>query len=98
MTRHQRGYIFEAFNAFHVRYYANEIVDGKPVRKQRSHRLCSKDRATGHGTPSAKAVRQACDEFMLKVNQTQHTSQSLQQDILISDFWQQRYLPYNEEI
>jgi integrase len=98
MTRHQRGYIFEAFNAFHVRYYANQIVEGQTVRKQLSHRLCTKDRATGHGNPSAKAVRQLCDEFMLKVNQTQHTSQSLQQDILISDFWQQRYLPYNEEI
>jgi len=98
MSRYQRGYIFEAFNAFHVRFYANQIVDGKPVRKQRSHRLCTKDRATGHGTPSAKAVRQLCDEFMLKINQTQHTSQSLQQDILISDFWQQRYLPYNEEL
>ena len=98
MGRYQRGYVFEASGAFFVRYYVNEIVDGQPVRKQRSQRLCAKDRSTGHGASSAKAVQQLCDEFMLKVNQTQHTSQSLQHDILISDFWQQRYLPYNEEI
>jgi hypothetical protein len=37
MAGHQRGYIHEAFGAFHVRYYVTEIVEGKPVKKQRSH-------------------------------------------------------------
>ena len=40
MARYQQGYIFEAFKAFHVRYYVTEIVDGKPKRVQRSQRLC----------------------------------------------------------
>jgi len=40
MGRYQRGYICEAFGALHVRYRAEEIVDGKLVRKQRFHRLC----------------------------------------------------------
>ena len=32
MRRYQTGYVYEAFRAFHVRYYATEIVDGKPKR------------------------------------------------------------------
>ena len=43
MERYQRGYVFEASNAFHVRYYVNEIVNGEPKRVQRSQRLCGKD-------------------------------------------------------
>ena len=43
MARLQRGHIFEAFGAFHVRYYVTELVDGKPVRKQKSERLCTND-------------------------------------------------------
>ena len=34
MGRYQTGYVYEAFRAFHVRYYATEIVDGKPKRVQ----------------------------------------------------------------
>ena len=34
--------------SFHVRYYVTEIVDGQPKRVQRSHKLCEKNRATGH--------------------------------------------------
>lgn len=50
--RHQRGQITERYGAFHVRYYTT--IDG--VRKRVSHR--TKDRNTGHGSASAKAVRQ----------------------------------------
>jgi integrase len=64
MSRHQRGYIFELHGAFHVRYYATENGE----RKQRSHRLCAKDRTTGHGSPAAKAVRALCEEFMRTIN------------------------------
>jgi hypothetical protein len=56
-TRHQRGYAYEASNAFPVRHHTTEIVNGVPERKQKSHRLCSKDRATGHGSRLAKAVQ-----------------------------------------
>jgi integrase len=97
MSRHQRGYIYEAFNAFHVRYYANQIVEGQTVRKQLSHRLCTKDRTTGCGSASSVAVRTLCEEFMHKVNQTQQTSQTLQQDMMVVAFWDAVYLPYCEE-
>ena len=45
----QRSYIYEKNDAFHVRYYVEEAGE----RKQKSHRLCTKDRATGHGSKSA---------------------------------------------
>jgi integrase len=97
MGRHQRGYIYEAFNAFHVRYYTNEIIEGQPVRKQRSHRLCTKDRSTGHGAKSAHAVRTLCEDFMRTINQHHQTSQGLEQDLMVCDFWQHHYLPYCEK-
>jgi hypothetical protein len=43
--QHQAGYIYEAFNAFHVRYYATENRAGKLVRVQKSHKLCLQMRA-----------------------------------------------------
>lgn len=96
----QNGYVYEGSDgkSFHVRYYVTEIVDGQSVRKQRSHKLCEKNRDTGHARVTSDKVQLLAQEFMLKVNHSQHTSQSLQQDMLITDFWEQRYLPYNEEI
>jgi hypothetical protein len=38
MGHFQTGYIYEAFNAFHVRYYVTEIIDGQPKRVQKSKR------------------------------------------------------------
>jgi integrase len=98
MARHQRGYIYEAFNAFHVRYYATEIVDGKPVRKQRSQRLCEKDRSKGFGSPSAMAVRSKCEEFMRTINEREQTAHSSTQDMMVVTFWTSVYLPYCEEV
>jgi integrase len=89
MTRHQRGYIYEAFGAFHVRYYAN--VDG--VRKQLSHRLCTKDRNTGHGSPSAKAVRQLCEDFMRSINGNAG-AQPENRPLSVVEFWETIYLPF----
>jgi integrase len=89
VTRHQRGYIYEAFGAFHVRYYAN--VDG--VRKQLSHRLCTKDRNTGHGSPSAKAVRQLCEDFMRSINGNAG-AQPENRPFSVVEFWETIYLPF----
>ena len=97
MARHQRGYIYEASGAFHVRYYVTEIVEGKPEKKQRSHRLCAKDRSTGHGSPSAMAVRSLCEDFMRTINEQEQTPQLLAQDLMVVDFWEKVYLPYCEK-
>jgi len=97
MARHQRGHIYEASNAFHVRYYVTEIVEGKPAKKQRSHRLCTKDRHTGHGSRSAMAVRSLCEDFMRTINEREHSPQQHAQDLSVVDFWERVYLPYCEK-
>jgi integrase len=93
MGRYQRGYIYEAFGAFHVRYRLEEIVDGKLARKQRSHRLCPKDK--NHPSASHKSVRRLCDEFMATVN-TQVPGQPEPTAPTIAGFWELTYLPFIE--
>lgn len=89
MGRHQTGHIFEsASGAFHVRYYATEIVDGKARRVQRSHLLCYKDNK--HYSTTCKAVKLLRDDFMRRVN----VFQANEQDMRVADFWEQRYLPF----
>ena len=65
--------------AFLVRYKAAEIVDGRPNRAQRSHRLCAK--GGKYHARDCKAVKLTRDEFMLMIPQNQHSSHHLQQDI-----------------
>jgi integrase len=92
MTRYQNGHVYEAFGAFHVRFYQNEIDGGRVVRKQRSHRLCAKDRV--HYSATCKPVKLLCADFMQKVN----TSTATETNMSIAEFWEKRYLPYCEEI
>ena len=92
--RHQRGYVYEASNAFHVRYYTTEIVDGKQKRVQRSHRLCMKDRNTGHGSKTAKAVQTLAADHMRTINAAVAPSQA---DVPVKEFWEKSYLPYCEK-
>jgi len=93
--RHQHGYIYEASNAFHVRYYITEIVNGESKRVQRSHRLCTKDRNTGHGTKSAKAVQLLAEEHMRGVNSAVAPTPSAL--LTVVEFWEKHYLPYCEK-
>jgi integrase len=67
-------------------------VNGK--RAQRSHFLCNKD--DGHRSKSDRSVKLLRDEFMLTINAQQTETPS--RDMRISDFWEQRYLPYCQEI
>lgn len=88
MTRHQSGYIFEsASGTFHVRFYQDEIIDGEVKRVQKSHLLCRKDNK--HFSKSCKAVKLLAEDFMRTVNTEPRGS-----DTLISDFWEQTYLPF----
>jgi integrase len=90
MARFQRGHISEAFGAFHVRYYVTELVDGKPVRKQKSERLCANDarhklecNKRGKCSPDpakekkpawCRPVQRLADEVMDRVNKLSGTS------------------------
>jgi integrase len=91
MGRYQRGYIYEAFGAFHVRYRLEEIVDGKLARKQRSHRLCPKDKT--HPSVSHKSVRRLCDEFMATIN-AQVPGKPHEADVTVVGFWEAKYWPF----
>ena len=93
--RHQAGYVYEAFNAFHVRYYTTEIVDGQPKRVQRSKRLCTKDRNTGHGSKTAKAVKMLAADHMQAINAA---APPTKEDHPITEFWENRFLKYCEEV
>ena len=94
MTRHQTGYIFESKSeAFHVRYYTTEIVDGHAKRVQRSHLLCRKDNK--YFSKTCKAVKLKRDGFMRTVNAA--SGQAHEQDMKVTDFWEQHYLPFVQE-
>jgi integrase len=90
MNRHQGGHIYEKHGAFHVRYY--KVEDGE--RKQKSHRLCTKDRNTGHGSKSALAVRMLCEDFMRTINTSPAPTQSAH---TVVEFWDSTYLPHITE-
>jgi integrase len=92
MGRHQIGHIFEsASGSFHVRFYTTEIVDGHPKRVQKSHLLCRKDNK--HFSKTCKAVKLLRDDHMRTIN----VDQVSEADMLVSDFWDQRYLPFIKE-
>jgi integrase len=92
MGRIQTGYIYESSGAFFVRYYVSEIVDGEPQRVQRSHRLCEKSEK--YYARNAKSVKLLRNEFMQTINVQQASGRTAAKDTLITDFWEQKYLPY----
>ena len=84
-NNYQRGTIYEASNSFFVRYFAT--VDG--VRKRVSHKLC--DRDAEHDSITCPAVLALRDEHMVAVRKTK--PQPTTTDTLITDYWEQVYLP-----
>ena len=99
MARVQKGHVFEAFGAFHVRYYINGMVDGKPVRKQKSERLGPNDARhklectkRGRCGGNCRPVQLLAAKVMERVNALSGTLPDT--DVLISDFWAETYLPH----
>jgi integrase len=84
--RWQQGYLYEANNAYHVRYCVME----QGIRKQKSKRLCDGD------LPN-KIVKQLFTEFMAKVNDDQHPGQASSTDTTVVEFWDNTYLPFITE-
>jgi len=88
--QHQRGYIYEAFNAFHVRYYATENRNGELVRVQKSHKLCRKEGK--YKSATCRAVVNLCEDFLKdKVNAPSRVVTG--SDVSIVEFWNSTYLP-----
>src|SRR5690349_17440818 len=90
MPKYQRGYIFKAYGAWHVRYYDSVFEDGKIVRKQVSRRLCAVDR--DHQT--ATSVRAIADEILAPVNSGKSKPESSME---LGVFIDQSYMPWVQE-
>jgi len=84
-SNYQRGTIYEASNSFFVRYFAT--VDG--VKKRVSHKLCDRDQT--HYSITCPAVLALRDEHMVAARKPK--PQPTATDILITDYWEQVYLP-----
>ena len=63
--RTQTGHVYLGADekSFHIRFYAHE----NGVRKQKSHKLCSKDDL--HPSQESPSVIALAEAFMLKINQ-----------------------------
>jgi integrase len=94
MGRYQKGYLYKAFGAWHIRYYQTEQVNGKPQRVQRSHRL----EETNNQTKKTEA-RKLADNFMrTEVNAfCDNPTQGQDSRMLITEFWDKTYLPFCEK-
>jgi integrase len=89
-TRIQHGYVYFTAGAWHVRYYTNAIIDGQPVRVQKSSLLIRDPKR--HLTKSGRQVQDARQKFMAGINGC-----SAQADALITKFWTETYLPFIRE-
>jgi len=87
MKRHQRGSIIEKSGAFYVVYRTTVGAQ----RKQIWHKLCERNRNTGHGSKSATAVRELAEDHMREVNGGDGAPAS---DITVVKFWDDTFLPF----
>jgi integrase len=98
--RHQTGSICERSGVFYVRYYiraqkvekdeyGNEVV--KLVPKQVLKKLVEKSEK--YHSKNCKAIRDLLSKRMDEINDSSPEART----ILISDFWENRYLPYIKE-
>jgi integrase len=83
-SNYQRGTIYEASGSFFVRYFAS--VDG--VKQRVSHKLCDRDEE--HYSTDCDPVLAKRDEHMVT---TRRPVPQPTTDVLISDYWEQVYLP-----
>jgi integrase len=102
---YQSGSIYKHNGTWFLKYRTTELKDGTAVRVHKTERLCSIngdqhhrlcEKSTEHR--SKKSVEPVRDKFMNTINVQQSNGRTPQQDMTISDFWEQRYLPYCTEI
>jgi len=88
MGRRGAGHIYKAFHAWHVRYYATEMVNGVATRVQKSHRLCD---AKNHTKTEASDL---AHDFLRGIKQAAPVTTD---DVTVRAFWEHQYLPYCEK-
>ncbi|MGA9706046.1 MAG: hypothetical protein WBQ87_00040, partial [Candidatus Sulfotelmatobacter sp.] len=82
----QRGTIYKKHNAWYVVYRIEEIVDGEPLRKQKTHRLA----AVSDEYRSAKDVEQLAVDHLRPLNIGSITPES---SMTVADFAEKHFLP-----
>jgi|SRR5215469_4018172 len=85
----QRGTIYKRHGAWFVVYRVTEIVDGQPLRKQRTHRLAS----VSDEYRTAKDVRLLADDHLRPVNVGAVAAEG---SLTVSDFAEKFFLPTME--
>ena len=95
MTRFQTGSIYEAYGAFHIKYYTTVLREGKEVRAQRSHKLCRKD--AKHYSTTCKPVKKLASDYMAGINSKDGTVEN-PDSLTVAQFFESRYIPYCEEV
>jgi len=94
-TRFQTGSIYEAYGAFHIKYYTTVLREGKEVRVQRSHKLCRKD--AKHYSTTCKQVKKLASDYMAGINAKDGTVEN-PDSMTVAQFFESRYIPYCEEV
>jgi integrase len=85
---YQQGYIYKAFNAWHLRYYTTGTVKGVKVRVQKSRRICdTKD----HSKSDAKRL---AAPFLADLNEPVAADATVDRDTTVSEFWEKVYEPF----
>ncbi|MGB6405011.1 MAG: hypothetical protein WBF26_19375, partial [Candidatus Sulfotelmatobacter sp.] len=90
-TRFQTGSIYEAYGAFHIKYYTTVLREGKEVRVQRSHKLCRKD--AKHYSATCKQVKKLASDYMVGINVKDGTVEN-PDSMTVAQFFESRYIPY----
>ena len=80
---YQQGYVYKAFNAWHLRYYTTELLKGAKVRVQKSRRICE---TKGHSKSDAKRL---AAPFLAEINTELNPDAAL--DLTVAEFWDRTY-------
>ena len=93
MGRHQAGYLYKTSGGWHVRYWITELKDGKPVRVQKSQKLC--DAEVNHEKVTKSYAKDRRDEYMKGINALSGNNDT--RDLSVKEFWESQYLPHLEK-
>src|ERR1019366_2237125 len=101
---YQSGSIYKHNGSWFLKYRTTELKDGTLSRVHKTEQLCSVNGEQHHKLCEKKAehrtkksVEPVRDKIMQGINAPQSNG-TPQQDMSIVDFWEQRYLPYCEEV
>jgi hypothetical protein len=84
---HGSGAVVLKHGSFHLRYWADSIIDGRPKKTQKSVKLCDKDDV--HFSASCDAVKKLAAAKLAELAEPQQVGA----DVTVASFWETTYLP-----